>query len=38
MPCFQELDLPKGSVALRLALIDDSSGRTGSIEIPLDVK
>jgi len=38
LPCFQELDLPKGSVALRLALIDDSSGRSGSIEIPLDVK
>ncbi len=38
LPCFQQLDLPKGSVALRLALIDDSSGRTGSIEIPLDVK
>ena len=38
LPCFQELDLPKGSIALRLALIDDSSGRTGSIEIPLDVK
>jgi hypothetical protein len=38
LPCFQELDLPRGSAALRLALIDDSSGRTGSIEIPLDVK
>jgi VWFA-related protein len=38
LPCFQELDLPKGSVGLRLALIDGSNGRTGSMEIPLDVK
>lgn len=37
LPLHLDIDLPTGDVVLRLALVDLISGRTGSMEIPLQV-
>lgn len=37
LPLHQEIDIPPGEVYLRLAVHDLSSGRIGSVEIPLQV-
>lgn len=37
LPLHQEIDIPSGEVYLRLAVHDLSSGRIGSVEIPLRV-
>jgi len=37
LPLHQEIDIPSGEVYLRLAVHDLSSGRIGSVEIPLQV-
>jgi VWFA-related protein len=38
MPMYQQLDLPRKDVAVRLAIIDRTSGKTGSFEVPLLLK
>ena len=37
LPLHQEIDIPTGEIYLRLAVHDLSSGRIGSVEIPLQV-
>lgn len=37
LPMYQQLDLPRKDVAVRLAIIDRTSGKTGSLEVPLQV-
>ena len=37
LPLHEEIDLPPGAIALRIAVHDLNSGRIGSLEIPLNV-